>query len=102
MPGVSFVEVAADFNGDGMQLVDGQFVPRLDGNEVAQESAARLALHKRRNLLLGCDWTQLPNASLPAEQRAEWEVYRQALRDLTEQPGYPLTIDWPSKPGNAG
>ncbi|WP_137734043.1 tail fiber assembly protein [Pseudaquabacterium pictum] len=102
MPGVSFVEVEPDFNGDGLQLVDGQFVPRLDADQVAQEAAERLVLHKRRNQLLASDWTQLPNAPLAAEQRAAWETYRQALRDITDQPGYPLSIDWPLKPGNAG
>ena len=28
----------------------------------------------------------------------EWAAYRQALRDLPEQPGFPFEIHWPVKP----
>lgn len=29
----------------------------------------------------------------------EWAVYRQALRDLPQQEGFPFDVDWPSEPG---
>ena len=29
----------------------------------------------------------------------EWVAYRQALRDITEQPGFPLDVVWPTEPG---
>lgn len=44
------------------------------------------------------DWTQLPDVPLTAEQRAEWVTYRQALRDVTNQPD-PFNITWPVAPG---
>lgn len=31
---------------------------------------------------------------------AEWKAYRQALRDMPEQAGFPDTVVWPEKPGN--
>lgn len=34
-----------------------------------------------------------PNVNVPA-----WEAYRQALRDVPEQEGFPLSIVWPEKP----
>lgn len=34
------------------------------------------------------------NENIPAE----WEVYRQALRDITAQTGFPFTVEWPAKP----
>lgn len=38
---------------------------------------------KRRSALLAeSDWTQLPDAPLTAEQKAEWAAYRQQLRDF--------------------
>lgn len=49
---------------------------------------------KRNELLAACDWTQLPDApvnSLP------WAIYRQALRDITEQTD-PFNIMWPQEP----
>jgi hypothetical protein len=58
--------------------------------------AAQLALSKRAQLLQSSDWTQLPDVPLATKQA--WATYRQALRDITIQPGYPLTIDWPVAP----
>ncbi|MBQ7435453.1 MAG: phage tail assembly chaperone [Oscillospiraceae bacterium] len=28
----------------------------------------------------------------------DWAEYRQALRDITEQPGFPFEVEWPEKP----
>jgi len=55
-------------------------------------------LRKRRNeLLLSCDYTQLPDSPLTDEKKQEWATYRQALRDLptTENPS---NITWPNCP----
>jgi hypothetical protein len=49
------------------------------------EKEARLwsALRAKRNALLGeCDWKQVADAPLTAEQREAWKEYRQALRNL--------------------
>jgi len=40
----------------------------------------------RNKLLQESDWTQLTDS--PAD-KAEWAVYRQALRDITDQAGFP-------------
>lgn len=53
-------------------------------------------VRSRRNILLAeSDWTQLPDA--PADATA-WAVYRQELRDITIQSGYPFNVIWPTKP----
>jgi len=49
---------------------------------------------ERNKLLADCDWTQLADAPVDA---AAWAVYRQALRDITEQSD-PFNITWPTKP----
>lgn len=49
---------------------------------------------ERNKLLSDCDWTQLPDAPVDA---AEWAVYRQALRDVTNQTN-PDNIEWPVLP----
>jgi hypothetical protein len=51
---------------------------------------------KRNKLLAESDWTQLSDS--PAD-RAAWAAYRQALRDISMQPGFPWTVDWPVAPG---
>ena len=50
----------------------------------------------RDRRLADCDWTQLPD--VPLETKEAWAVYRQALRDITEQPD-PFNIVWPVPPG---
>lgn len=50
----------------------------------------------RKQKLMDSDWTQLPD--VPLATKDAWAAYRQALRDITEQPGYPLDITWPNPP----
>lgn len=52
----------------------------------------------RNTMLLGSDWTQLPNNPLTSEQQAAWATYRQELRDISSQSGYPFNIIWPTPP----
>jgi len=50
---------------------------------------------KRDNLLTNSDWTQVADA--PVDQAA-WATYRQALRDIPSQAGFPNEITWPTEP----
>jgi hypothetical protein len=42
------------------------------------------------------DWTQMPDIS--AERKSLWATYRQALRDVPTQSGFPWGVQWPTKP----
>lgn len=54
------------------------------------------AVRSERNVLLAkTDWTQTADAPV---DKAAWAAYRQALRDLPQQAGFPTTISWPVKP----
>jgi len=64
----------------------------------ATDTRASDARGKRDGLIASCDWTQIPDAPLTAAQRAAWVTYRQALRDVPAQAGFPDTIDWPVTP----
>lgn len=59
------------------------------------EERAESVRLKRDRLLDESDWTQMSDA--PVDQTA-WAEYRQALRDLPQQAGFPTEIDWPVKP----
>jgi hypothetical protein len=59
------------------------------------EKLASEARAKRNALLTASDWTQIND--VPVDQSA-WAVYRQALRDITSQTGFPQIIDWPTAP----
>ena len=49
----------------------------------------------RNNLLSQSDWTQVADAPVDA---TAWATYRQALRDITDQAGFPNDINWPTQP----
>lgn len=53
---------------------------------------------KRDELLAATDWTQVLDAPIDAATREAYRAYRQALRDLPEQDGFPGTITWPELP----
>jgi hypothetical protein len=50
---------------------------------------------QRDHLLSASDWTQVLDA--PVDRQA-WAAYRQALRDIPQQPGFPLDVQWPEQP----
>jgi len=58
--------------------------------------AAQVAREKRDLLIAKSDWTQLPDVDPAIKDK--WQPYRQALRDITSQPGFPENIQWPEPP----
>ena len=56
---------------------------------------AKSVRQSRNDKLKDCDWTQIADSTA---DKAAWAVYRQALRDVTGQEGFPWTIDWPEQP----
>lgn len=73
----------------------------------AQDAAEREAagpdwsgVRARRDAALArCDWTQGADAPLSETDKAAWQAYRQALRDLTATSSSPNSVVWPSAPG---
>lgn len=59
------------------------------------EEQAKAVRTDRNKRLADCDWTQLSDAPVDA---APWATYRQALRDVTSQAGFPWEITWPEEP----
>lgn len=50
---------------------------------------------QRNQLLLSSDWTQLADSTV---DKTAWATYRQALRDITKQEGFPENVTWPNDP----
>jgi hypothetical protein len=67
--------------------------------EIAAERNLRaVKIRKERNLKLSeTDWTQLADAPV---NREVWATYRQNLRDVPNQTGFPDTFNWPEPPTN--
>ena len=53
---------------------------------------------ERDDLLLKSDWTQTNDTTLSAEKKSQWADYRQQLREVPDQPGFPYEFTWPTKP----
>ena len=65
-----------------------------DDVAVSAEASSLEAKQKRLELLTQTDWWATSDRTMTAEQTA----YRQALRDITAQAGFPTDITWPTKP----
>lgn len=91
---------------DGMELT----IPAIGGNRhydalieqgvviapyVEPPTTAEQVRAKRNTLLSASDWTQVADA--PVDQSV-WAIYRQALRDITGQEGFPASVVWPISP----
>ena len=59
------------------------------------DSQAANVRAERDQKLVDTDWTQVADAPV---SKTAWAQYRQALRDLPAQSGFPHTITWPTKP----
>jgi hypothetical protein len=98
---------------DGVEQIDGAWYTKYilgplftDGETTAAEQETAYKAQKdaeqaasvrnsRNDKLKECDWTQIADSTA---DKALWATYRQALRDVTKQPGFPWTIDWPVAP----
>jgi hypothetical protein len=83
---------------------DGEFVSvvqvaDMSAEEIqaAKNSAIAQIRATRNQLLKDCDWTQIPDCTIP--KKADWATYRQTLRDLPSTVTEPRTFtDWPHNP----
>lgn len=71
-------------------------------NELTEEEKQEILLAAQKNeretrndLLKDSDWTQLPDSHA---DKVTWATYRQELRDVPSQSGFPNNINWPKKP----
>jgi len=61
----------------------------------ADDRAAAQVREERDEKLAATDW----RASSDLTMSTEWATYRQALRDITTQEGFPNSVVWPTEPG---
>ena len=70
-----------------------------DETKAAKDAEAAKAVRADRDRRLAeCDWVVIKNLELNQNIPGVWEVYRQGLRDVPAQAGFPYDITWPSKP----
>jgi len=80
------------------KLVDGAYVDltpqEIESVSLEEERLLPFKVRSLRNSLLA----QSDVYALADRLTPEWASYRQALRDITEQTGFPYSVVWPTKP----
>jgi len=64
------------------------------------QQASREILNQRKQLLDSTDWIVIKAMDTGTPIPTAWQTYRQELRDVTNQTGYPYQVTWPTKPTN--
>ena len=74
--------------------VDAKYAEELELSQGAEVRVKRNAMLQESDSIMHQDrWGNLTKA-----KQNEWIAYRQALRDVTSQSGFPTSVSWPSKP----
>ena len=85
----------------GWTYTNGVFTnPNEPTQQELDDLQAKNVRSKRDILLAETDWTVLQDSPLTSAQTADWVIYRQALRDITDHENFPYLedADWPTKP----
>ena len=87
---------------NGVEQIDGKWytkysVAEMDAEAITAKDAeqAKSVRDQRNTKLTESDWTQVADA--PVDKQL-WATYRQALRDISTQTGFPWEITWPDAP----
>jgi hypothetical protein len=88
---------------DGVEQVDGKWFTKYSVADMTDEAKAAVDAEQAKNMraartakLAASDWTQ--GKDIPDSVSTPWATYRQALRDLTTQSGFPWEVTWPTEP----
>ena len=64
--------------------------------QIPDEEKAGQVRSERNARIAATDWTQ--GKDIPDNISSVWATYRQALRDVPSQAGFPWDIQWPTQP----
>lgn len=104
LPGDGWYPAGEDIYGKVYRLVNGAASPMtkkmIEDYELnlRKKTALEMARIKRSRALIESDWTQLSTSPLSDAKKAEWEVYRQALRDYPLLVENDLNAEFPAEP----
>ena len=87
---------------DGVEQINGKWYTKFsvadmgdDAKAVLDEQQAASIRSERSRRLAESDWTQVEDSPV---DKAAWATYRQALRDVPAQAGFPWDVNWPAHP----
>ena len=87
---------------DGVEEIDGKWYTKYSVTDMDDEAKtakdaeqAKSVRTTRDEKLKDSDWTQVADAPV---DKTVWATYRQELRDLTKQSGFPWEVTYPTQP----
>lgn len=87
---------------DGVEQVNGKWYTKFAVADMGDEAKAALDEQQaasiraeRSRRLVESDWTQVEDSPV---DKAAWATYRQSLRDVPAQSGFPWDVTWPTQP----
>lgn len=84
--------------------IESDYATWLQKAKDAEKSAEELKVRDYRdNLLNQCDLQYCNSekwAGMTADKQKEWTAYKQSLRDIPSQDGFPYIVNWPTVPEN--
>ena len=95
---VSIDDGAGAFDAEGNAVAIDEALVEPEVARLIAEQPAKEARVKRDRLLTESDWVTIRATDTGDPVPTEWLDYRQALRDITEQTGFPEEIEWPQEP----
>ena len=75
-------------------LSNGQWQVDYTATNIPEAEAEEVIRNARYEMLYATDWLALSDVVMSADM----VVYRQALRDIPQQEGFPFSVVWPTKP----
>jgi hypothetical protein len=103
-PGAGWYKVPLEIDGKLYKLVDGKVAPMTNNqaNKYREDLTYKTKMSdtrfQRDKKLNESDWTQLASSPLSEAKKAEWEIYRQALRDYLEVLSNDPEAEFPAEP----
>lgn len=92
--GIVSVSVRNAYNNGELNIVE--FPENEEDHEYSRKKSE--IIHRRNLLLSESDYLMMVDYPISDEKKQEIKVYRQALRDIPQQDGFPDNIIWPDKP----
>lgn len=87
---------------DGVEEINGQWFTKFSVADMDADAIAALDAKQadsvradRNRKLTASDWTQVADAPV---DKVAWAAYRQGLRDVPSQAGFPWDVTWPVEP----
>jgi hypothetical protein len=87
---------------DGVEEIDGKWYTKYSVADIDDEAKAakdaeqaKSVRNSRTEKLKDSDWTQIADSTA---DKAAWATYRQALRNVPTQSGFPWEVTWPDAP----